>query len=77
MSACRACQAPVLWLKTPKGRSMPLDATPNPEGNVVIKDGLAVVLTAVEMADPLLGQRRFQAHWSTCPNAAEFRKAKP
>lgn len=77
MSAkCSACQAPIIWLKTTNGRSMPLDVTPNPEGNVVIKDGLAVVLGGVEAADPLIGERRFMPHWSTCPHAAEFRKAK-
>ncbi len=73
---CGSCQAPILWIKTPKGKSMPLDATPRPDGNVVIRDGLAVVLTAIEKAQPLDGQRRFLAHWISCPNAASHRKAK-
>lgn len=65
-----------MWIKTPKNKSMPLDATPNPDGNVVIRDGLAVVLTALEKAKPLDGQRRFLAHWASCPTAAKHRKAK-
>lgn len=56
---------------------MPLDATPNPAGNVVIRDGLAVVLTLDEMAnDPSVGQRRFMPHWASCPNAKSHRQVK-
>ncbi len=44
---CSSCGAPIIWIKTPKNKSMPLDATPNPDGNVVIREGLAVVLTAL------------------------------
>ncbi len=74
---CSSCGAPLLWIKTPKNKSMPLDATPHPEGNVVIRDGLAVVLTLAEMTDVAVGQRRFYPHWATCPNAKSHRKAKP
>lgn len=73
---CSSCGAGILWIKTPRGKSMPLDATPDPAGNVVIRDGLAVVLTASEKAKPLDGKRRFLAHWATCPSAASHRKAK-
>ncbi len=74
---CSSCKAPIIWIKTPKGKSMPLDATPNPAGNVVIRDGLAVVLTLDELAnDPSVGQRRFLPHWASCPSAAQHRKAK-
>lgn len=27
-SLCRACQAPIVWTKTPAGKNAPLDATP-------------------------------------------------
>lgn len=73
---CSSCGASIIWLKTPKNKSMPLDATPDPKGNVVIRDGLAVVLTAVEKAKPLDGKRRFLAHWASCPSAQQHRKAK-
>lgn len=77
MPACSSCGANIVWIKTPKGKSMPLDATPNPEGNVVIRDGLAVVLTAAEKAVvPSVGPRRWLPHWVGCPSAQTHRKEK-
>lgn len=74
---CSSCGAALLWIRTPKGKAMPLDATPDPHGNIVIRDGLAVVLKLEEMEqDPSLGQRRFMPHWATCPYAVQHRKAK-
>lgn len=73
---CSSCGAEIIWIKTPKGKSMPLDATPDPKGNVVIKDGLAVVLRLEQLGDPSLGKRRFMPHWATCEHAAQHRKAK-
>lgn len=35
---CRSCQAEVIWTVTAKGKRMPVDATPNPAGNVVLVD---------------------------------------
>lgn len=72
---CSSCGADILWIKTPKGKSMPLDATPNPTGNVVIKDGLAVVLRLEQLGDPSLGKRRWMPHWASCEHAAQHRKA--
>ena len=28
MSACKACMAAIIWIKTPAGKSIPCDATP-------------------------------------------------
>lgn len=74
MAACTACRAPIRWLKTPNGRSMPLDLRPDPEGNVIIENGLAVLSPARAMA--LSPEERFLPHWATCPEAASFRKVK-
>lgn len=43
---CRACNAPLEWWLTPKGKKIPMD------------HGTAT------------------AHWSTCPNAQDFRRPK-
>lgn len=69
---CGRCPAQIIWLKTPNGKSMPLDAEPRPEGNVVIRDGLAVVLKLAEFATA--EKRRFVAHWSTCRNPPERKR---
>lgn len=75
MSQCRSCSAPIIWIKTSAtGKPMPLDRDPVPDGNVVIRDGLAVVLTAEESPDTT---RRFLSHFSTCPDGKAHRKRKP
>lgn len=74
MSLCASCQAPIFWVRTPKGKSMPLDFTPDPDGNVVIRDRLAHVLKAGELL--VQGERRFTSHFATCANAAQHRKPK-
>lgn len=67
---CRSCGAPVRWVKTNTGRPMPLDPEPVPTGNVVMCLGLAHVLR--EDRDPQV--ERFNAHFVTCPHAAQHRK---
>lgn len=44
MTTCRHCGARIRWVVTAKrGKPMPLDAEPSPEGNVVLRaDGAAV-----------------------------------
>jgi hypothetical protein len=74
MPACSSCGASIMWIRTPKGKAMPLDATPNPDGNVVIRNGMAVVLKLPEMETEK--GRRFMPHWATCEYAAQHRKAK-
>jgi len=55
---------------------MPLDATPNPDGNVVLEDdGTARVLGPLEvLADARL---LYMPHHASCPNAGEFRRKRP
>jgi hypothetical protein len=50
---------------------MPLDLAPNPDGNIVLRDGIAHY---VSTDDPTPEQRRI-AHFATCPNASKHRKA--
>ncbi|HEX7277897.1 MAG TPA: hypothetical protein VF244_11025 [Acidimicrobiales bacterium] len=70
MPACRSCNAPVRWIKTVAGKAMPLDPAPNPDGNVVIEDGVARVV------GPEAEGERWMTHWATCPSAAKHRKPK-
>ena len=44
-STCKGCGAQIYWVRTPKGKNMPVD----PDGT---------------------------PHWSTCPKASAFKKAK-
>lgn len=60
---CRSCQSPIIWCTSAAGKPMPLDA--KPEKRVVVdqhKVGRVV--------------DTYTAHFATCPNAAQHRKAK-
>lgn len=77
MSMCRSCQAPIRWAKTVAGKRMPLDANPSPEGTVVIRNGLAVVLGGLALSDAVdPDEVRYVAHWATCPTHYEHRRIK-
>jgi hypothetical protein len=78
VSTCRHCGAPVRWVTTAKrGKPMPLDPEPNPEGNVILRstDGAAVVLDipdrdyAVELDETV-----WRAHFASCPHYSERRR---
>ena len=44
LGTCRSCGAPIVWVKTAKGKKMPLDREPNEAGNITLMDGAAVVV---------------------------------
>lgn len=75
---CRSCGAQIYWAKTEAGKSMPVDAEPVPDGNVILFDRrgsvLALVLHRGEVPPP--GAKLRQAHFRTCPNSADWRAAK-
>jgi hypothetical protein len=72
------CGAPMAWFKSEASRApMPLDPDPVPDGNIVIRNGLAVVVGNDLMAPTANeGEPRYKSHFATCPNAKKFRKKK-
>lgn len=65
MSNCKGCGAEIIWIKTEKGKNMPIDAKP-------IKIYLSeqggwngIRYTLIDGHLP---------HWGTCPNARAFKK---
>ena len=77
-ATCRSCHAPIAWAVTANGKSMPVDAEPAEDGNVVLEDGVvlrATVLGPLEVpAAHEAGQALHRAHHSTCPDAASWRR---
>jgi hypothetical protein len=58
---CSGCGADIMWLKTPRGKNMPVDL--KGEQRVMLNDkGEAVVI------------RAYMPHWANCPKAKEFKK---
>ena len=69
---CRSCGAKIIWVKTEKGKDMPIDAEPVPDGNIVMSTGKAHVVKKDETF--LTGTKFYKSHFATCPHAAQHRK---
>lgn len=67
---CRSCDAPIIFARTTKGARIPLDAEPNPAGNIELRQGIAHVVTGERDPDV----QRYMPHHATCPNAADWRQ---
>jgi hypothetical protein len=63
---CKACGAPMIWARTGSGKAMPLDAQPNPAGNVELIGDSAKVWGTSHVWPP--EQPRFMPHHATCPS---------
>lgn len=71
LGKCRGCSAAIAWAKTERGKPIPLDPEPVPDGNIVVTDaGIAHFLRSTEMATG----PRYVSHFVTCPDRAHFRK---
>ena len=79
---CRSCGAPLLWALTERGRRIPLDRNPVPDGNIEIKeteDGppISRVVSGQGTLSPgLFPATRYKSHFATCPNAKRHRRRK-
>lgn len=64
MTACRRCGKPIRWLRTEAGKAMPVDAAPNPLGNVILLKGFAHVLHKDEQQPANVAL--LMPHFATC-----------
>lgn len=80
MPACKKCNAPIVWIRTPAGKSMPCNAdlveyhagsTPDYEDIVINDKGEVIRCTFDFQCDPD-GKGRIP-HWATCPFSDSFR----
>lgn len=76
MATCKSCNAEIEWVETMHGRAMPLDVGPAPalatRGIFAVVAGKARTYTP---EDARLVRERRVSHFSTCPNADEWRKS--
>lgn len=73
---CRSCGRPIIWTITSKGKRMPVDAEPSPDGNVALDEGPdgAVRASVTGPAPGLIPEPRYTSHFATCPEAARWRR---
>lgn len=82
MSTCRSCGAGITWAVTGTGKRMPVDAEPDPNGNVVLHDpttpGGPPVAAVVprRLGDPPPVFARYTSHFATCPHADDHRRTR-
>lgn len=62
-SLCKGCGAEILWLKTVRGKNMPVD--PIGEARIIRNQHDEAVMV-----------QTYMPHWATCPKADEFKKEK-
>ena len=79
VTRCRACGAAIFFVVTDKQENMPVDLDPTTDGNLSITEGIpkptAVVLTLGQASGMrAAGLPTYRSHFSTCPNADEFRR---
>ena len=81
MATCKKCGAPIIWLKTPKGKWMCADEGLKPykaakTGNdIVVTDRGETIRCKLEFDRFPTGLAR-TPHWATCPDADSFRRKK-
>lgn len=77
---CRGCGAPIIWIKTAAGKSMPCDAEPitywqDSTGSNKIVTPNGEVLSARLEGDPQKATSiGYISHFATCPAADKFRR---
>lgn len=83
MSRCRSCQAEIRWARTAgAGKLMPLNAAPDPAGNVTLAGGGPLpVATVHDRNQPaLLGFTEdvewWMPHHATCPQGAAWKDSR-
>lgn len=82
MANCKKCNAEIIWLKqhgVEDAKGNPIDAVGTPDGNLVINRELGVyrIATGNEKEIAKLNNKKlYVSHFSTCPNAEEFRGTK-
>ncbi len=75
MATCRSCNAEIIWVKTAKGKNMPIDAEELEHLNggdraftIFDREGNSM---RVEPGETVVGHL---SHFGTCPNADKHRR---
>lgn len=72
-TTCKSCAAPIEWARTQKGHRIPLDPTPSETGNILLQDGIAVVIDA-QSREGIDARTLRTSHFASCPDADQHRQ---
>jgi hypothetical protein len=72
-SKCRSCSASIVWMKTSKGKTIPVDTATIKERDLeFVFDQRAGARN--DYRSPLFNPRNHTAHFATCPDADKHRR---
>lgn len=75
-TTCHSCGDRIIWCLTDKGRRMPVDVDPTPDGSLLLSTGRVPIATTVSRGgrgDQLL----HKAHFATCGRPPQRRTTSP
>ena len=87
MATCKMCGAPIIWIKTPRGKMTPVDEglkpyRENPDGKSYLVNDRGETIRCDLYPDDKVPAGEFptgmarMSHWATCPHAEDFKKKK-
>jgi hypothetical protein len=81
---CRSCGGEIVWAQTERGKRAPIDAEPNPLGDVVLRARTEPTGQGWRDVEPLAifgvpdeafpDEPRHTSHFATCPDADRWRR---
>jgi len=77
VAECRSCDAPIVWARTQADKSMPIDAEPVADGNIVFTghytaQGVQFVRYLKKGEEP--SGDRYVSHFATCKDSSSWRR---
>ena len=70
MARCDGCGAHIIWVKTDKGKNMPIDAKPAMLCGITVKTQTDIFDHTFATVHPVV----YRSHFETCPEADRFRE---
>lgn len=76
LTTCRSknCGAEVFWARTHNGKAILMDSEPTSAGEWMIEGDPEATPIHVSRAARNYPGDKYTVHWSTCPDAKDFRK---
>lgn len=75
MAKCSSCNAPITWVKTVRGRSMPIDHGPREDGNLIFTHAGVVMVSKEQAAEYWAsGTSLFRSHFASCAKSRPKRR---
>lgn len=71
---CKGCQRLILFATAASGAQIPIDPDPTPAGNLLLSLRGGVLHSEYVKGEVEANRRRYVSHFSTCPEAAQYRK---